>query len=80
MNFLIDIQEVIKTKSKEVIFLKEDNQRTTNIGEAKLFNEAEVAEIQKTESFISLSKNNTKLLNIIDNKVPYNKYIRKYLT
>jgi len=79
MSYIIDIKEMLKTKSRVFIFLKPNNTgHTTKISEAGKWSEPEISKILENKNYAYCNENNLKLLEKKEDQVIFNKLSRKY--
>ena len=79
MSYLIDIREMLKSKSRVFIFISKNGQgTTTKIDEAGTWEEPELTKLMKDTDYAHCSETNLKYLEKKDKTIVFNRLSRKY--
>lgn len=79
MSYLIDIKEIISKKSREIIFLTQDGNKTTNIKEAGIWEDQKTEKMVRENHYAICPQESLKYFSINNDKATYNKYVRKHI-
>ena len=79
MSYLIDIREMLKTRSRVFIFITQDKKgNTIKIDKAGKWQEPELSKLMKNTDYAYCKENSLKYLEKSDNTVVFNKLSKKY--
>jgi len=79
MSYILNVKEMLKTKSRVFIFLKQDQKgTTTKLSEAGIWEEHETNNILKNKDFANCKESSLIYLEKKDDSIKFNALSKKY--